>query len=612
MKMVECQSCGALWPVPELTKCDNCGAGPAQLEKVDVESSVEAIFKAYGGDGRSPGVVRTTDVYPLILEDLCRALEGKLEFVLYGSAALWLEGKSRPDRTEFQQIKDLDMCCPVSSDDEEAVERLMDLVRGTTAGAFIPFGNRLCVELTKGGTLEFKTRDHLIQFSFALKGEKDYREIAKLAAPVRLPTRSGTRLRCAGLRFISAGLLVETGLFHTTLFRSDKTEKILVYACICVGYETVRARDVLECLVLHIAGASWAMKKAYVSNVGVDRNTKRRTKYFMDVEPLRAKLDGTETFRKDSTQRIPKDTFNKIIESNLVSILAYISKARPSKEQRAALQSKYLRKEGFDSLEQARRGLTKSAYQDLMQKIQREIAIETDEASIDLAYRLTIDDAVAIWESEVGTGMLIFLTEQLVKVRSTISECRWITSEHRDTILEGHRQILDAVLEVLDERLELQSQNAVKVPLESTVSEKAPLEVTRSTPAKALLGPSSGERTSSPGGSVNGSARGHASVEPRPSGPYSSREAVELYVMWNTTGTIVDHLQRAYGRERLAPFDGPGLGLDCNPSVAPPQPEHKGQWNAKIVNVIMSLIAQYGVPDGSGLKHYLENEARRL
>lgn len=623
MKMVLCLNteCNALWPVPDLAVCENCAG--KMLQKVDVPSSLELVFDAYaelptGVTGPRPKVVRSTDVYPLILEELALVLEGQVAFLLYGSAALWLEGKSRPDKSEFQSIKDLDMCAWTNEGIKNTEALLRELIKNTIVGKFIVWEKEY-VFLSNGNTLEFMSRDHLIQFSFALKGSlEEFRAIHNLGALVVLPTRRKSQLRCAGLSFISEGLLAEKGLFRTTLFRSDKTEKLLIYACLCLGYKTVKVQDVLRCLVVNLAGAQWAEKKGYVTNVGMDRNT-GPTKYFHHTKDMVLKLDQIRSFRA----RQEKTTYNQVIEASLMEILGYIARSRPSKEQREKrtqeLYAEALLKEGITDP----KSIAKNRHIALMQEIGKKVTDEFDIASYNKALELTIEDAVAIWESEVGTGMLIFLTEQLHVVQPTITQCCWIEEEHRQIILNGYGTLLEVMLQTLEDRLDNQSARAVK-PDPKVVAKKPSSEVVVKKPPVSTLSLPSPQLTLNvnlnprPSPQLT-SVSSSADLNPRPvlvqrppPPDFRSLQVVQRYVLWNTTGTIISHLQRAYGPEALVPYDSVELGLGQDPNSNPPHPEHKGHWNEAVVRVIMTLIVKLGVPADSGLEHYLKYEARSL
>lgn len=493
MKMVDCLKCGARWPVEALTKCDNCGE-TAALKRVEIKTSLELVFEAYSQQTQTMpltrlGVVGSTDVYPLILQELSLILEDQVEFLLYGSAALWLEGKPRPDKSEFQTIKDLDMCAFAEKGVQATEELLKKLIKNTIVGQFIVWDKEGYVFLSNGNTLEFMSLDHLIQFSFSLKDKReDFNAIAKLGKPVRLPVaRGNTMLSCAGLAFISAGLLSTTGLFRTTLFRSDKTEKILIYACLCIGYGTVKSSDVIQCLVVHLAGANWSDKKAQLSNVSIDRNTKRKTRYFEQTEDMIEKLDQIKSFRGRQDQT----TYNQTIESNLAAILKYIAGSKVNKSAREELVNKRLKEALEERGLQDIKELSVQDRKNLMIEIQQKVTKETPNASLDKALELTLEDATAIWESEIGTAMLIFLTEQLVAARSTISGCKWIKTDHRNIILKGYEALMARMLIALDERLE-------KASNDSTATKSSP----KSTPSKKLPNSSAPSNTSNLSGGV--------------------------------------------------------------------------------------------------------------
>jgi hypothetical protein len=470
VRMSICKRCGCIWALPDVAKCDECGG--TDFLREERASSVEVIFAAYQkkDDQLRParGVAVWTDLYPLILEDLQVALGAEgITFVLYGSAGLWLEGIPRPDKGDHLTVKDLDMCVLVQGSAKETRLRLEAIIsKQTIVGQFITWGDERYVHLSTQNTLEIKSIDHLVQFSFALKATReDFLAIQTLSAQVSLPTRGRGRIACAGLTFISAGLLSETGLFRTTLFRSDKTEKILIYACMCIGYGTRSTEEVVQCLVVHLAGAGWSDKKAQLTNISVDRNTKRQTKYFEQTRDMVGKLSTVSSFdgAHDDVQKVGKGgaTFNPIIESDLGAILKFIETYRFSKKDREELAAKrlaaLLEKSGYTDTVKP----SKSQLGVLMKQVQAELTKEVDNELMSTVLQIAVDDAKAIWESEVGTAMLIFLTEQLEPVCKTITECSWITSTHRDKVLRGHHALFQRLVEELDERLERASRQSV-------------------------------------------------------------------------------------------------------------------------------------------------------
>lgn len=473
MRMSICKRCGCIWALPDVAKCDECGG--TEFVREERASSVEIIFAAYQkkDDQLRParGVATSTDLYPLILEDLQAALGSEgIVFVLYGSAGLWLEGIPRPDKGDQLTVKDLDMCVLVQGSAKETRLRLETIIaKQTIVGGFITWGDERYVHLSTQNTLEIKSIDHLVQFSFALKATReDFLAIQTLSAQVSLPTRGRGRIACAGLTFISAGLLSETGLFRTTLFRSDKTEKILIYACMCIGYGTRTTEEVVQCLVVHLAGAGWSDKKAQLTNISVERNTRRQTKYFEQTKDMLDKLSTVSSFEgaHNDVQKVGKGgaTFNPIIESSLGAILTFVESYRFNKKDREQLAAKrlaaLLEKSGYTDTKKP----SQSQLGALMKQVQRELTEEVDNQLMTTVLQIAVEDAKAIWESEVGTAMLIFLTEQLAPVCKTITECSWISSSHRDKVLRGHGALFQRLVEELDDRLERASQQSVVPP----------------------------------------------------------------------------------------------------------------------------------------------------
>ncbi len=82
---------------------------------------------------------------------------------------------------------------------------------------------------------------------------------------------------------------------------------------------------------------------------------------------------------------------------------------------------------------------------------------ESDNDSFDLACDLLIQDAMRIWQGEVGTGILVFLMEELAVVHTIITDCCWIQRDHKKKLLQGHKQLAWFILVEIDQRLEATS-----------------------------------------------------------------------------------------------------------------------------------------------------------
>jgi hypothetical protein len=87
---------------------------------------------------------------------------------------------------------------------------------------------------------------------------------------------------------------------------------------------------------------------------------------------------------------------------------------------------------------------------------------------------------------------------------------------------------------------------------------------------------------------------------------------IARYVLWNSTGTIIQHIQRAYRPEQIAAVDNRGIDFTVDPNLHPPDPPHKGNWNNLVAQVLADLIARFGLTGGSDLEHYLRHEARHV
>ncbi|AGC43053.1 hypothetical protein MYSTI_01721 [Myxococcus stipitatus DSM 14675] len=325
-------------------RCGYCGHRldriPAPImptRRVDPPSdSFEAAFRAYqraNPNMRTPigRRIGSLDVYPLILKELKKAFEAaKRDFILYGSAALWLEGCPRPDLSPRQTIKDLDMGT-FAADAKETEQAILKLVRGTIAGSVIDWGNVNHVFTSNQGTMEFVAADEGVQFSFSLQNLEGWSALSKISKPRRLP---GTQVRilATGLEYIASGLGGEGGMFDRTLFRSDKTLKILTYACLCLGYEALKSRNIVQEFVKRFAEADANEMKKQLSNISVDRHSKKATEFHGQTKPLVDKLDSLKTFRAPLTL---SDSQRKV-ETELAESLDSIVKARLSRDERMA------------------------------------------------------------------------------------------------------------------------------------------------------------------------------------------------------------------------------------------------------------------------------------
>ncbi|HLL04096.1 MAG TPA: hypothetical protein VK539_26155 [Myxococcaceae bacterium] len=410
------------------------------------KNSFEAAFRAYQRANpslRTPigREIGSLDVYPLILKELKEAFaRAKRDFILYGSAALWLEGCPRPDNSPTQTIKDLDMGT-LATDVKSTEQAILELVRGTIAGSVVDWGNPNHVFTSNQGTMEFVAADDLVQFSFSLQNPSGWVTLREMAELRRLPGTS-TSIMATGLRYISAGLCGDDSMFARTLFRSDKTRKILTYTCLCLGYGTLKSKNIVNELVMRFAEAEWKEMKAQLSNISVDRHDKSHTEFFNDTKPLVDKLDAIKAFR---TQ--PKlSEQQRRVEEELAQALEAIAQARLSRQRRQELITEKMK--GVSPTLEPRQ------LKALQAKAAKEVREESDDSSYELACDLLIADAIRIWEGEVGTGILVFLLDQLTVVHSIITGCKWISQSHRATLLEGYAQLQWFVLREIDQRLE--------------------------------------------------------------------------------------------------------------------------------------------------------------
>ncbi|WP_342379680.1 hypothetical protein NVS55_09240 [Myxococcus stipitatus] len=389
-------------------------------------------------------------MYPLILKELKKVFDAaKRDFILYGSAALWLEGCPRPDLSRVQAIKDLDMGT-LAFDVKETEQALLNLIRGTIAGSVIDWDNPNHVFTSNQGTMEFVAADEGVQFSFSLQNLQGWSAIWKISELRRLP---GTQVRilATGLRYIAAGLGGDDGMFDRTLFRSDKTLKILTYACLCLGYEVLTSRDIVLEFVKRFAEAEANEMKKQLSNISVDRHSKAKTEFHGQTQPLMDKLDTIKGFR--SPPKLSES--QKKVEKELAQSLDYIVGARLSRDARKKrIEEKVSEKVAALKTKNADWTPDKNTLKQLTTEAGLEVREESDEDSYALISDMLLADTLRIWEGEVGTGILIFLLDQLAVVHSIITGCKWIEEEHRARLLEGYMQLHWFVLVEIDQRLE--------------------------------------------------------------------------------------------------------------------------------------------------------------
>lgn len=212
-------------------------------------TSIERLWQYYKCSDRESKTT-TIDIYKHLLIELRNMLGEGL--ILYGSAALWLEGYPRPDASEELNIKDLDM----SMDYEAFLEQVKWKERQTKENAFEQLKlllngldvvklvlntgrqNATSIIMTSGGTVEIISPDKKVQFSINWKTPEEQRVLAELSALVRIETQSdgkGAEILMSGMKFIKHRITADDGLIRKTLFRPDKTAKIITYMAMCIA-----------------------------------------------------------------------------------------------------------------------------------------------------------------------------------------------------------------------------------------------------------------------------------------------------------------------------------------------------------------------------------------
>jgi hypothetical protein len=99
-----------------------------------------------------------------------------------------------------------------------------------------------------------------------------------------------------------------------------------------------------------------------------------------------------------------------------------------------------------------------------------------------------------------------------------------------------------------------------------------------------------------------------AAVQVAPTDP----RTIASYVLRHNAATIVQHIQQAYLPGQIAFVNNRGIDFSLDPVVNPPDPPHKGNWNTQAVAVLLDLITQFGLPQGSALERNLIYVARSI
>lgn len=223
------------------------GGGPAPAV-VGGKSSIEKLWEHYRCTADEAKDV-TTDVYRHLLVDLVTALGKGL--VLYGSAALWLEGTPRPDDSPKLNIKDLDMAMDYetfvqsngggSPTHEGALEILKVKLRAIPAILVITDNEAPgTITMTSAGTVEIMSPDKKIQFSVNWRTKAEQADLVRWCDEFTvIPKRGGrsAKMMISGKKFIQHRLIADDGLINRTLFRPDKTAKIMSYAAMSVALD---------------------------------------------------------------------------------------------------------------------------------------------------------------------------------------------------------------------------------------------------------------------------------------------------------------------------------------------------------------------------------------
>lgn len=207
-------------------------SSPLNVKVDSIKKGCNLYGVNYVGDGSK------SDLYRRMLIEIGEVFHDE-EWVLYGSAALWLEGNPRPDNTPKMEIKDLDMGMLVApktdlvAKAEEVIGKIKNNKNLASLVAVEIVDKRF---ITQGGTIEFSSGDGKLQFSFNLREAASYAQVSNGAKKLQITVgKSKGTVNMNGLHFITERLSADDGLISMTLFRSDKTIKILTYICMVMG-----------------------------------------------------------------------------------------------------------------------------------------------------------------------------------------------------------------------------------------------------------------------------------------------------------------------------------------------------------------------------------------
>jgi hypothetical protein len=192
----------------------------------------------------------TTDVYRHLLVDLVAALGKGL--VLYGSAALWLEGTPRPDDSPELNIKDLDMAMDFETfvqkngGGDVTIERALEILKGklrAVPAILVLTDDEAAgtITMTSAGTVEIMSPDKKIQFSVNWRTKDNQADLESMCDEITVEPKSGNksaRMMISGKKFIQHRLIANDGLINRTLFRPDKTAKIVSYAAMSIALDS--------------------------------------------------------------------------------------------------------------------------------------------------------------------------------------------------------------------------------------------------------------------------------------------------------------------------------------------------------------------------------------
>jgi hypothetical protein len=352
--------------------------------------------------------VSTMDVYPRILDELAAVLtDADVNFVLYGSGALWLEGNPRPQRRVH--IKDMDMCVPCPESMQGFIEEtIRELMRKTIAATEIDFGNKEQVFTTKGKTMEFISPKENLQFSFNLMAPEEFSETLEITQTIPLLGNNERKIKIAGMKFIARRMFVPGGLLEKRLFRPDKTLATLMYAAMVVGLKHRTADEMASGILDNSIFLPAAELFTLLQEVSFDRYAEKKTEFSEFAESI------TKHYKDE------------------------LDKAQKELAQAKAVVREAVMKGLQEDPRYSQRG-NQAWKQEKSKQLRESMKPEETEAEDDYTFKHSIA------KMDLRAGTLLFLLDCLDKVSDELWHAPWLPFENLLKIKRGNHELKEAL-----------------------------------------------------------------------------------------------------------------------------------------------------------------------